>query len=453
MTSTARYSETRVKVTGDPLDVVVRLAEAGPHTEYVVYEKDGEYAYAGGVLAEVVLDRNGGRTGDVALAWHDRPLNLVRSLLAEIPVRDWRAYGWVAFELSYAKSGARDLLGDQRLAHLVVPRSEVRISGGWALIRAVDPAEGAVLADLVTACRPTTTPCPEPVDVRHTGGHGYRAAVMGAVGDITANLLQKVILSRVVDLADIDLAATYVLGRRGNTPARSFLLRLDGLEAAGFSPEVVASVSACGEVVSQPLAGTRALSDDDALNEFNRTELLSDVKEIYEHAISVKIGNDELLTVCEPGSVHVRGLMTVKRRGTVQHLASQVAGRLADGFDAWDALAALFPAVTASGVPKEAAYSAIRRYESEPRGLYGGAVLTVDESGELDAALVLRTVYRERGRTWLRAGAGIVAQSTPDREFEETCEKLDSVARFLVPAPKPLCERIDRTHDSGAVHR
>jgi len=93
----------------------------------------------------------------------------------------------------------------------------------------------------------------------------------------------------------------------------------------------------------------------------------------------------------------------------------------------------MFPAVTVSGLPKPEAYRAIRRYEPEARGLYGGAVVVADADGELDAAVVLRSVYRSGGRTWLRAGGGVVADSEPDREFEETREKLRSVARFLVP--------------------
>jgi hypothetical protein len=125
----------------------------------------------------------------------------------------------------------------------------------------------------------------------------------------------------------------------------------------------------------------------------------------------------------------------VKQRGSVQHIASRVTGRLAERTEGpWPALAAVFPAVTASGVPKSAAYDLIRRHEPEPRGLYSGAVLMVSSEGDLDAALVLRTVYRSRGRTWLRAGAGIVGESRPEREFEETCEKLRSVSRHLVPA-------------------
>jgi salicylate synthetase len=138
--------------------------------------------------------------------------------------------------------------------------------------------------------------------------------------------------------------------------------------------------------------------------------------------------------VCAPGTVRVADFMSVKERGSVQHPASDVVGRLADGRTSWDAFAALFPAVTASGIPKAAACDMIRRSESGERGLYSGAVLTVDADGAIDAALVLRSVFRRNGRTWLRAGAGIVAQSTPERELEETVEKLRSVSRFLVPS-------------------
>ncbi|MGW5052717.1 salicylate synthase [Actinokineospora sp. NPDC004072] len=441
MGTTARphYIETTIEVPADPLDAVARLADSGPHEQFVVYENGGHWSYAGGVLADLRLDRSGARlrgVRDASLPWGDQPLRQVGDLLAMVPVRGWRAYGTAAFELSYAKGGDRSHLDDAALLHLVVPESEVRISGGHAHVRATDPATLAALIDLLTGPVPERDHRAVPIDVRQTGHDEYCAAVASAVGEIEDERLQKVILSRLVEVEqDVDLVGTYVLGRRRNTPARSFLLRLDGLEAAGFSPEIVVSVTADGGVVSQPLAGTRALTADAAANRRLGGELLASAKEIYEHAISVKVGNDELLTVCEPDSVGVRDLMSLAERGSVQHLASRVTGRLAAGRDAWDAFGAVFPAVTASGVPKEAAYASIRRHEAERRGVYSGAVLTVDESGALDAALVLRTIYRQHGRTWLRAGAGIVGQSQPEREFEETCEKLDSVARFLVASP------------------
>jgi len=255
------------------------------------------------------------------------------------------------------------------------------------------------------------------------------------VRDIKAQVLDKVILSRTVPVPfDLNFIETYVAGRRANNPARSFLISLDGLDALGFSPEIIVRVEKSGTVTSQPLAGTRALTSDEAENRRLRKELQSDPKEVFEHAISVKTVYDELREVCDSDSLSVNGFMEVRERGTAQHLASHVSGRLAQGRRAWDAFRAVFPAVTASGVPKEAAFAHIRGHETERRGLYGGAVLTIDHEGTLDAALVLRAIYRQRGRTWLRAGGGIVAQSEPSREFEETCEKLGSVARFLVPS-------------------
>ena len=124
--------------------------------------------------------------------------------------------------------------------------------------------------------------------------------------------------------------------------------------------------------------------------------------------------------------------MTVRERGSVQHLGSTVTGRLDASKDRMDALETLFPAVTASGIPKAAGVDAILRLDESPRELYSGAVVMFSADGGLDAALTLRTVYERDGRTWLRAGAGIIAASDPDREFEETCEKLATLAPHLV---------------------
>jgi salicylate synthetase len=235
--------------------------------------------------------------------------------------------------------------------------------------------------------------------------------------------------------ASVDLPATYLAGRRANTPARSFLLDLGGWQAAGFSPETVVEAERDGRVTTQPLAGTRALGPDAAENDRLRRELLADPKEVHEHAISVRLACQELADVCRPSSVVVEEFMGVKERGSVQHLASRVAGLLRDGQGPWDAFGALFPAVTATGAPKREALAALSRYEEGPRGLYGGAVITADTEGALDAALVLRTVFRHDNTTWLRAGAGIMGGSTPEREFEETREKLRSVAPHILHQP------------------
>jgi salicylate synthase len=438
--SRRHYIETRVELDGDPMAAAARLASSGLHADYVVYENGGTWSYAGGALAEVTLDRTGARLRqeselDVKLPWNGRPLDQVQNLLDAVRVADWRAYGWAMFELSYVKDGDVRRVGDQRLLDLVVPRTEIRLRDGEAEVRCADQAALTAALEVLAADSAEQRGEPSPVDVREAGADAYRRAVGSAIDAINDKQLQKVIFSRVVPVErEIDLVGTYLAGRRGNTPARSFLLSLGGIEAAGFSPEIVVQVTPDGRMVSQPLAGTRALTGDLVEDDRLRGELLTDPKEIYEHAISVKVACDDLLEVCAPDSVEVEEFMVVKERGTVQHLASRVSGRLAPGRRAWDAFHAAFPAVTASGVPKAAAYESIRSHESEARGLYSGAVLTADQQGGLDAALVLRSVYRQDGRTWLRAGAGIVAHSRPERELEETCEKLGSVGRYLVPA-------------------
>jgi anthranilate synthase component 1/salicylate synthetase len=440
--SPTHYFETRLRLASEPMTAAARLASSGLHTDYVVYENGGTWSYAGGALVEITLDRTGARLRqqeEVRLPWDGRPLQQVQNLLDAVQIKDWRAYGWAAFELSYVKDGDIRHVGDQRLLHLVVPHTEVRIEDCEAYLRSADPATLTSVLDVLAAEHTEPRAVPNPVDVRQVGADAYRQAVRVAVDAINDHRLQKVIFSRVVPVEhEVDFIGTYLAGRRGNSPARSFLLSLGGIEATGFSPEIVVQVDPDGRVASQPLAGTRALTGYRAEDERLREELLADPKEIYEHAISVKIACDELLEVCAPGTVDVEEFMVVKERGTVQHLASRVGGQLADGRRAWDAFKAVFPAVTASGVPKDAAYDSIRTNESEARGLYSGAVLTVDHTGAMDAALVLRSVYRQNGRTWLRAGAGIVGQSRPERELEETCEKLGSVGRFLVPAAEPV---------------
>ncbi|MFH8404376.1 salicylate synthase [Streptomyces sp. NPDC018019] len=449
MASCRGYTEHWLATADDPLRIVTRLAASGHFGQYVVYEGVDGYSFAGDVLAEVSVYSDRLRADFDGVPVAEEPLHgatdrkevLRRAarLLEALPVRGWRAYGWASFEAAYALAGLDLETAGVPLLRLMIPRTEIRLRDGKALIRTTGPASAqlcaAVTGELPAGSADDVPPGPVPVEV--TADDGYRDAVAAAVRDIRAGELQKVILSRVVPVGfPVDLIASYAYGRRHNHPARSFLISFGGLGAAGFSPETVAEVRD-GRVVTQPLAGTRALSGDPATDRRLREVLLSDPKEVYEHAISVQAAVRELGTVSEPGTVRVDDFMNVRERGSVQHLASTVSGRLAAGHDAWDALRATFPAVTASGIPKERAYACIRRHEDRPRGLYSGVVMTVDANGDMDTALTLRTVYQQDGRAWMRAGAGIVAQSEPDREFEETCEKLRSVSRCLVPAGPP----------------
>ncbi|MFC0623422.1 salicylate synthase [Kribbella deserti] len=424
------YSEQLLPGPVEPLEAVAALVDSGLFDQYVVYERDNTWYVAGDPLGEVMV-----RPGTVqasyaeTVEWSDTPWQALDAVLAQTPVEGWNAFGWACFEL--ASDPARD--GGEPLAQLMIPGTEVHISPAGIRVRYLDAARaGAVEAALALAARARQGHS-RPVDVRTSDGT-YEKAVALSVADIRAGRLDKVILSRVVEIPfAVDLCATYVAGRAGNTPARSFLLDLGAWRAAGFSPETVVEVRPCGLASTQPLAGTRALTGDAGLDEQLRNELCTDAKEVFEHATSVKLAFDELAGVGGFAATKVSEFLTVKARGSVQHLASRVETSLPPGVSGWSALGAVFPAVTASGIPKAAAYQLISELEDERRGLYSGTVLMAGSDGSLDAALVLRSVYQQGDRSWLRAGAGIVGESRPEREFEETCEKLASVAPFLIP--------------------
>lgn len=431
------YRTAVVETVREPLDIATGLANSDLFGTYMVYEEPEAWSIAGGIAAEVTVTARSIRTswaGRISeKRWYGDPLAKVQEFLADLPVADWTAYGWCAFELAHAIAGAA-ADDDGVLLHLVVPETEVRLAGDRAMIRSLHAATLAAVEDAVVRTQAPPAPRGRTVHVQlDADAAAYRKGVASLVQDIRAGRLQKAVISRVVPVEEeLDFPASYAAGRRVNTPARSFLLDMGGLRAFGFSPETVVEVDAGRRVSSQPLAGTRALTGDADVDGKLRDELLADPKELHEHAISVKVAMDELVGPCKPETVVVAEYMAVKQRGSVQHLASRVTGRMPEGASPWDAFAAVFPAVTASGVPKHAAYEAIRRYEQGPRGPYAGTVMKVTQDGAMDAALVLRSVYAENGRTWLRAGAGVVEQSAPERELEETREKLVSVSRTLV---------------------
>lgn len=410
-------------------------------TPYFLYEKAGEITFAAGCAVEIKLDRTGLQlttpAGSQTEPLTDRPLRQVQAMLARVfedeKISQSRIFGWAAFELSYLLQDLPIADNTGTLLHLFAPQHEARIRPGSAELRVSDPEIAELWETVLRNAKPDQPS--ERVHVDEVSDTtGYVDAANEAIKAIDGSKLRKVILSRSVFLKeDIDLVGSYQVLRRNNTPARSFLLRLGGIAAAGVSPGAIIEVSSTGAIVAQPLAGTRAYTGQPALDAALRDELLSDPKEIYEHALSVKLAQDEIAEVSEPGTVFVEDFMDIVSRGSVQHLASRVHGKLGSDASCWDAFGSVFPAVTASGVPKRDACREIGLREQSSRGLYSGAVLVVDGRGELDAALVLRSVYQAEGATWLRAGAGLISQSNAERELEETREKMRSVSRFLVP--------------------
>lgn len=457
MTHCAPFSERRSAFDGDPVTVAAALCAAtdAPH---LLYEMGGAVVWSEGEAAVVEVRgasvrRYGTDGAAVELPAGDHPLSAAGQLLQPRTGGIGPAHGWISFEFTHARFGD-GVPGAATLARFVVPEREIRLTPSEAVLCAESPdALDALERRLRVAVTSAREPAAERVAVDlEERAEPYRAAVADTVRAIRAGELDKAIVSRGVSVPEeLDLPATYVAGRRTHLPARSFLLRHGGWEAAGFSPEIVARIDAEGLVTAQPLAGTRALTGDPEADTARRAELRRDAKEVYEHAVSVRLVQEELTTVCLPESVRTEEFMAVAERGSVQHLASRLRGRLAPNRDRWEALAALFPAATASGIPKRSALAVIRGVEPQERGLYSGAVVRLEADGTLDAALVLRTVLRHNGRTWLRAGAGIVADSDPARELEETREKLRAVSGHLVPATGPGVSEGETVSESGTV--
>ncbi|MFQ5408645.1 MAG: anthranilate synthase component I family protein, partial [Anaerolineales bacterium] len=178
----------------------------------------------------------------------------------------------------------------------------------------------------------------------------------------------------------------------------------------------------------RPIAGTRPRGETPVADAALEAELLNDAKERAEHVMLVDLGRNDLGRVCAFGSVQVTEMMAVERYSHVMHLVSQIEGRLRPEFDAFDLLAATFPAGTVSGAPKVRAMEIIAELEGYPRGPYAGVVGYFGFDGSMDTCIALRTVYMQGQRAVVQAGAGIVADSDPAREYEETLNKARALA-------------------------
>jgi salicylate synthetase len=226
------------------------------------------------------------------------------------------------------------------LARVFWPRTRIVVTDEAVRLFDAEERHREAVRRLLGEGLPVTPPA-SVIDVS-TDTTDYRARVAAAIGEIAAGHYHKVILSRSVDVPfAMDFPSTYRLGRQHNTPARSFLLRLGGFRALGYSPELVAQVHEDGLVITEPLAGTRALGRGLARDRQARDDLESYTKEIVEHAMSVRCSLREITQVAEPGSAAVIDFMTVRERGSVQHLGSTVSARLHASKDRMDALETL----------------------------------------------------------------------------------------------------------------
>ena len=209
-----------------------------------------------------------------------------------------------------------------------------------------------------------------------------------------------------------------------------FLFEFGEKSVIGASPEML--VRCRGKIVEyRPIAGTRRRGASEAEDDKLGEEMKADEKEIAEHLMLVDLGRNDLGRVAEYGTVRVERLMSVEKYSHVQHLVSYLFADLHEGYDCFDALSASFPAGTVSGAPKVRAIQIIRELEPEMRGIYAGAVGYADYAKNLDTCITIRTIVLENGVASVQAGAGIVADSVPENEFQETVDKAKALLRAI----------------------
>jgi len=277
------------------------------------------------------------------------------------------------------------------------------------------------------AGRPARTPSPVSSNMSKAE---YEAGVAQAKEYIAAGEIIQVVLSqrlsKVTSAAPFDI---YRALRTINPSPYMYYLNLDQCHIIGASPELLVRVEE-DTVATHPIAGTRPRGATTAEDLALADELKADEKELAEHIMLLDLGRNDIGRVSEPGTVQVTQLMDVERYSHVMHLVSHVQGKLRRELNQFDAMRACFPAGTVSGAPKVRAMEIIAELEPDKRGPYAGAVGYFSFSGNLDTAITIRTIVMTDGTAYVQAGGGIVADSVPEREYEETMNK----ARALIKA-------------------
>ena len=240
------------------------------------------------------------------------------------------------------------------------------------------------------------------------------------------DIIQVVLSQRLQRPTSASPFAIYRTLRSINPSPYMYYLHLGDFHIAGASPELLVRVEN-GIVSTHPIAGTRRRGKDAAEDKALEEELRHDQKECAEHIMLLDLGRNDIGKISEPGTVQVTQLMDVERYSHVMHLVSHVQGKLKAGFSQFDALRSCFPAGTVSGAPKIRAMQIIAELEKEKRGPYAGAVGYFDFSGNLDTAIAIRTIIIKNGTAYMQAGAGIVADSVPELEYQESLNKAQAL--------------------------
>jgi anthranilate synthase component 1 len=345
--------------------------------------------------------------------------------------------------------------------HFLVPRTMVVFDHARSEIEIVSLPEGRGEADreraharidelmaLLAAPLPASARQQGPtVDSRGSGGTDREDPAAGLTAEVdrdefmarvsraqehilAGDAFQIVLSQRLEGTTTAPPFAVYRALRILNPSPYLFYLDFADHQLIGSSPEMLVRLHE-GKLQVNPIAGTRprgdTLADDNAL----AADLLADQKERAEHVMLVDLGRNDLGRVCNMGSVQVDEFMAVERYSHVMHLVSRVSGEMLPGLDMFDALRATFPAGTVSGAPKIRAMQIISDLEGRRRGYYAGAVGYFGQSGDMDMCISIRTLLRQGDRFVVQAGAGIVADSDPGREYQETIDKMSALARAV----------------------
>jgi len=453
------------KIDDGPYSFLLESIEGG--------EKWGRYSFLGANPATVIRTR--GTTvelvtnGAVQAVTSDDPLGFVREYLARfrpveipgLPRFFGGAVGYLGYEMvrhferlptdKPAVIGAWDscfVITDTILIFDTM-RQKITVVSNAHLEDGQDP--GAAYADaigrvevLIAKLRAPLPALPAVPAVRtvsfasNVARETFEAAVEKAKEYVRAgDIIQVVLSQRFSGELTVEPLAIYRVLRTLNPSPYMFFLRMDDTLVVGASPEVMVRKEG-DRVELRPIAGTRPRGATVEHDERLAEELLADPKERAEHVMLVDLGRNDLGRVCRTGTVKVSELMVIERYSHVMHIVSNVQGELAEGKDAFDVVRATFPAGTLSGAPKVRAMEIIDELEPVRREVYGGAVGYFSFSGNMDLAIAIRTLVIRDGVVHLQAGAGIVADSDPASEYQETVNKAMAVVKAIETAEKGL---------------
>lgn len=244
------------------------------------------------------------------------------------------------------------------------------------------------------------------------------------------DIFQIVLSNRLSAPFEGSLLNAYRILRTINPSPYMFYFSGTDVEVAGASPETLVKLEN-GVLHTFPLAGTRPRGKTEAEDKALEAELLADVKELAEHNMLVDLGRNDLGKISKFGTVQVEKLHSIERYSHVMHIGSTVRGEIRDDYDALDAIEAVLPAGTLSGAPKIRACQLIGELENNKRGIYGGAIGYIDFTGNMDTCIAIRIAYKKNGKVFVRSGAGIVADSVPEKEYEECINKAKAVINAL----------------------